>query len=54
VGDYAIIHVGFALNLVSEDEAQETLKLFEQIARSGIPEDEQLHAEPSQGRQQEQ
>jgi hydrogenase expression/formation protein HypC len=26
VGDYAIIHVGFALNLLSEQEAQETLE----------------------------
>jgi len=32
VGDYAIIHVGFALNLISEAEAQETLTLIEQIA----------------------
>lgn len=33
VGDYALIHVGFALNLISEAEAQETLDLIEQIAR---------------------
>lgn len=25
IGDYAIIHVGFAINLLSEDEARETL-----------------------------
>lgn len=31
VGDYALIHVGFALNLVSESEAQETLALLKQI-----------------------
>ncbi len=31
VGDYAIIHVGFALNLLSEQEAQETLELFKQL-----------------------
>jgi hydrogenase expression/formation protein HypC len=31
VGDYAIIHVGFALNLLSEAEAQETLKLLNEI-----------------------
>jgi hydrogenase expression/formation protein HypC len=31
VGDYAVIHVGFALNLVSEEEAQETLKLLREI-----------------------
>ena len=31
IGDYTIIHVGFALNLVSEEEAQETLVLLRQI-----------------------
>lgn len=31
VGDYALIHVGFALNLMSEQEAQETLELLRQI-----------------------
>lgn len=35
VGDYTIIHVGFALNLVSEEEAQETLALLNQIAEAG-------------------
>lgn len=32
VGDYALIHVGFALNLISESEAQETLALLQEIA----------------------
>ena len=32
IGDYALIHVGFALNLVSELEAQETLELLRQIS----------------------
>ncbi len=32
VGDYAVIHVGFALNLLSEQEAQETLALLSQIS----------------------
>ena len=31
VGDYTIIHVGFALNLLSEEEALETLSLFREI-----------------------
>lgn len=31
VGDYALIHVGFALNLISEQEAMETLDLLRQI-----------------------
>lgn len=32
VGDYALIHVGFALNLISEEEALETLDLLRQIS----------------------
>jgi len=31
VGDYTIVHVGFALNVIDEEEAQKTLELFEQI-----------------------
>jgi hydrogenase expression/formation protein HypC len=31
VGDYTIIHVGFALNLLSEQEALETLSLLREI-----------------------
>jgi hydrogenase expression/formation protein HypC len=31
VGDYAIIHVGFALNLLDEAEARETLDLLRQV-----------------------
>jgi hydrogenase expression/formation protein HypC len=31
-GDYTVIHVGFALHLISEQEAQETLDLLRQIA----------------------
>jgi hydrogenase expression/formation protein HypC len=32
VGDYCIIHVGFAISLLSEAEAQETLALLNEIA----------------------
>lgn len=31
VGEYCIIHVGFAISLLSEAEAQETLDLLKQI-----------------------
>lgn len=31
VGDYTIIHVGFALNVIDESEARKTLELFDQI-----------------------
>ena len=32
VGEYCIIHVGFAISLLSEQEAQETLSLLQDIA----------------------
>lgn len=31
ISDYALIHVGFALNLIDEQEALETLDLLRQI-----------------------
>ena len=31
VGDYCVIHVGFAISLLSEQEAMETLELLKQI-----------------------
>ncbi len=32
VGDYCVIHVGFAISLLSEKEAQETLALLKEIS----------------------
>ena len=32
IGDYGLVHVGFVLNLISEQEAQETLSLLNEIA----------------------
>lgn len=31
-GDWAIVHAGFALNLLSEEEAQETLDILQEMA----------------------
>jgi hydrogenase expression/formation protein HypC len=42
IGDYAIIHVGFAISLLSEEEAQETLDLIRQIMEAGEMEGEDL------------
>ena len=36
LGDYVIIHVGFALSLLSESEAQETLAMLRQISEFGV------------------
>ncbi len=41
IGDYAIIHVGFAISLLSEEEAQETLDLLRQVIAAGEIEDEE-------------
>ena len=35
VGEYCIIHVGFAISLLSEQEAQETLALLNEIDAIG-------------------
>ncbi len=40
IGDYAIIHVGFAISLLSEQEAQESMDLLRQIVEAGEIEDE--------------
>ncbi len=32
-GDWVLIHTGFALNVISEEDAGETLKLFDDLAR---------------------
>jgi hydrogenase expression/formation protein HypC len=31
-GDYVIVHTGFALSVLDEKEAQETLRMFDEIA----------------------
>ena len=35
VDDYLLVHVGYALNKISPDEAQRTLELFEQLGLPG-------------------
>lgn len=34
VGDYAIVHTGYAINILDQKEAEETLKLLEEIAET--------------------
>ena len=31
IGDYALVHVGFAISLIDEEEATETLKLINDV-----------------------
>ena len=35
IGDYVIVHTGFALEVLEEKEAEETLKIFHEIAMAG-------------------
>jgi hydrogenase expression/formation protein HypC len=32
VGDYVLLHTGYAINVINEAEAQETLKILEEMA----------------------
>lgn len=34
VGDWAVIHAGFAIEIMDEEEAQETLKLWNEVLES--------------------
>ncbi len=38
VGDYALVHTGYAINILDQEEAEETLMLFREIA--GLAEEE--------------
>ena len=35
VGDYVLIHTGYAINVLDQEEAEETLRLLEEIAEVG-------------------
>lgn len=35
IGDYAIVHVGFAISLLSEEEAQQSIDLLREIIEAG-------------------
>ena len=34
VGDYVLVHTGYAINVLDEQEAEETLQLFKEIAEA--------------------
>jgi hydrogenase expression/formation protein HypC len=44
VAQYVLIHAGYAIGVLDEDEAQETLKLFEEMA--AFDQDKPQGAEP--------
>ncbi len=39
IGDYVIVHAGFAIEVLDEEEAAERLKLFEELAKDLPPVD---------------
>jgi len=43
VGDYVIVHVGFAITRLDAEEAEKTLALFAEIARQLEPEPHEVH-----------
>ena len=34
VGDYALVHTGYAINILDQEEGEETLRLLREIARA--------------------
>jgi hydrogenase expression/formation protein HypC len=42
IGDYVIVHVGFALSIVDENEAMETFKLLEEMEKLESSEKDQI------------
>ena len=49
IGDYTIIHAGFALNRLSEEDALETLSLLREMALLGDEELAQINGEEVHG-----
>jgi hydrogenase expression/formation protein HypC len=37
IGDYVLIHTGFAINVLDEEEARETLELFRELDEFSAP-----------------
>jgi len=46
IGDYAIVHAGFAITLVEPEEAQETLSILQRMAEVGAEMDAQGEESP--------
>lgn len=49
IGDYTLIHVGFALNVISEADAQETLALLREMDSMEIPGEPEIQPEGPEG-----
>ncbi len=51
IGEYVIVHVGFAISRLDEAEAQEVFSLLDQIGEAAELEDEQARGSPESGAQ---
>jgi len=43
VGDYVLLHTGYAINIVDQEEAEETLRLLEEMAKLVEEEESEIH-----------
>jgi hydrogenase expression/formation protein HypC len=43
VGDYVLLHTGYAINVIDQEEAKETLKLLEEMAELAGEEENEIH-----------
>jgi hydrogenase expression/formation protein HypC len=43
VGDYVLLHTGYAINIIDQEEAKETLKLLEEMAELAGEEENEIH-----------
>ena len=48
VGDYVLIHTGFAIRRLSPEDAEETLRLFDELAKS-LETEQSFTAESAEG-----
>lgn len=46
VGKYVIVHAGFAISVLDEEEAKETLQYFEEMARAAAKEGKDIYDNP--------
>ena len=43
VGDYVLLHTGYAINIIDQEEAEETLRLLEEMAELAEAEESEIH-----------
>jgi hydrogenase expression/formation protein HypC len=43
VGDYVLLHTGYAINIIDQEEAEETLRLLEEMAKLVEEEESEIH-----------